>query len=437
MSRRPVIIALAVFATSPCFARIITVDDNGPADFNSIQAAINDANNGDIILVQPGIYTGDGNRDIDFLGKAITVKSENGPENCIIDCDATYEDNHRGFYFVHNEGRDSVLDGLTITNAYVVVGCEGGAGIYIDGASPTINNCIITANMAELLPESLCYCYGGAIYIGDGSYPLFTNCIITNNSVGNWGRGGGIYCSGYPAASAYIQNCIISDNIAVGTESMGGGIYCDNMSELIMSNCTVADNLASQGGGGIHFIKYTGSPLRRIRNSIIWSNSPEQIHANNESYMFVMYSDVSGGWSGTGNIDADPCFADAANNDYHLKSETGRWNPISQSWVQDSATSPCIDAGNSSLDWTVELWPHGKRINMGAYGGTPEASMSLSQIGNAADLNNNSQVDYIDLMIFVDKWLCRQVLLPEDLDRNGAVNFIDFAIFANNWFWEE
>ena len=435
MSRRPVIIALAVFATSPCFARIITVDDNGPADFNSIQAAINDANNGDIITVQPGIYTGDGNRDIDFLGKVITVKSENGPENCIIDCDATYEDNHRGFYFVHNEGRDSVLDGLTITNAYIVVMCEGGAGIYIDGASPTINNCIITANMAELLPESLCYCYGGAIYIGDGSYPLFTNCTISYNSVGNWGRGGGIYFYYSAAARAYLKNCVISGNAALGIDSAGGGIYFDLYSGFtIMFNCTIADNLATQGGGGVYSCS---NALKVITNSIIWGNSPEQIYAVDKTKIIVSYSDVSGGWSGTGNINADPCFADAANNDHHLKSQAGRWDANSKTWVEDQSQSPAIDAGSPSSDWTAELWPHGKRINMGAYGGTPQASMSLSEAGNAADLNNNSQVNYIDLMTFVDKWLCRQVLLPEDLDRNGAVNFIDFAIFANNWFWEE
>ncbi|MBN2588373.1 MAG: hypothetical protein JXA96_00805, partial [Sedimentisphaerales bacterium] len=66
--------------------RIIYVDYDCPADFNNIQAAIDDANDGDIVLVAPGTYTGEGNRDIDFMGKAITVKSEYGPESCIIQC---------------------------------------------------------------------------------------------------------------------------------------------------------------------------------------------------------------------------------------------------------------------------------------------------------------------------------------------------------------
>ena len=74
---------------------------------------------------------------------------------------------------------------------------------------------------------------------------------------------------------------------------------------------------------------------------------------------------------------------------------------------------------------------------MGAYGGTPEASMSLSDEGNIADIDANDVVDYIDLKLFTNKWLYQEILRPEDLDRNGFVNFIDFAIFANYWLWAE
>lgn len=57
-----------------------------PKEYSTIQAAINAAADGDTVMVADGVYTGDGNRNIDFKGKAITVMSENGPENCIIDC---------------------------------------------------------------------------------------------------------------------------------------------------------------------------------------------------------------------------------------------------------------------------------------------------------------------------------------------------------------
>jgi parallel beta-helix repeat protein len=134
---------LPVFA---CHARTITVDDDGIADFNNIQAAINDANDGDVIVVSPGRYTGNGNRDIDFLGKAITVRSIDPNDSAviaatIIDANGTSSDHHRGFYFHNSEGPNSILAGFTIANGYT-----NDAGIYCDGTSPTIKNCTMINN---------------------------------------------------------------------------------------------------------------------------------------------------------------------------------------------------------------------------------------------------------------------------------------------------
>jgi hypothetical protein len=140
---------ILVFLLSTTFtssaARTIHVDNNGPADFNNIQAAIDDSNDGDTIIVSDGTYTGDGNRDIDFLGKAITLRSENGPVNCIIDCQGSEADPHRGFTFHSGEGPNSVLAGLTITN-----GARFGAGgIHCEYSSPKITNCVITNALCE------------------------------------------------------------------------------------------------------------------------------------------------------------------------------------------------------------------------------------------------------------------------------------------------
>ena len=100
-------------------------------------------------------------------------------------------------------------------------------------------------------------------------------------------------------------------------------------------------------------------------------------------------------------------------------------------------TQTCIDAGDPNSDWTAELWPHGKRINVGGYGGMTEASMSLSDVGNIADLNNDDMVDLFDFAIFSNDWQAEDILLSEDLDRNGVVNFADFAIFADEWLWKQ
>jgi hypothetical protein len=90
----------------------------------------------------------------------------------------------------------------------------------------------------------------------------------------------------------------------------------------------------------------------------------------------ITYSDIQGGFNGEGNIDTDPLFVDAANGDYHLMSQSGRWNPASESWIMDDVTSPCIDAGDPGTSVGLEPSPNGGIINMGAYGGTAQASKS-------------------------------------------------------------
>ncbi|MCD6395183.1 MAG: hypothetical protein J7M40_16990, partial [Planctomycetes bacterium] len=110
-----------------------------------------------------------------------------------------------------------------------------------------------------------------------------------------------------------------------------------------------------------------------IRNSVIWGNGNWQIIWGSPS---IEFSNVEGGWEGQGNIDVDPMFADADSGEYHLKSEAGRWDPVAGQWAHDPNTSPCIDGGDPNSNWHGEYWPHGGRINMGAYGGTKYASMS-------------------------------------------------------------
>jgi len=212
-----------------------------------------------------------------------------------------------------------------------------------------------------------------------------------------------------------ITECIISGNWA---DYSGGGISSGASGTKIL-NCTVIDNGAGTRSGGFD---YMNSNFTNILSScILWGNTaptgPQIGGTSRVGRPIVIYNNIDGGYEGLGNMNADPQFAI---DGYHLLPQ-----------------SPCIDAGDASSDWNAELWPHGKRINMGAYGGTPEASMSPSSVGNIADLNNDGFVNYKDLKSFADKWPVQQVLLREDFDRNGSVNFGDFCILAENWLWEE
>jgi len=116
-----------------------------------------------------------------------------------------------------------------------------------------------------------------------------------------------------------------------------------------------------------------------VTNCIVWDNTGGQIIDAQDSRATVSYSDIQDGWTGAGqyNIDDEPLFAYSANGNYYPKSQAGRWDSNSQSWVVDNVTSPCIDAGDPGTPVGLEPLPNGGVINMGAYGGTPQASMSF------------------------------------------------------------
>jgi hypothetical protein len=121
-----------------------------PTHYPTIQAAINAANDGDTVLVADGTYTGSGNRDIDFNGKAITVRSKNGPNNCIIDCNGTTANPHRGFYFHSGENTNSILDGFTVTGGYAYSDDIAFSGGMYNSGNATITNCVLYNDIASL-----------------------------------------------------------------------------------------------------------------------------------------------------------------------------------------------------------------------------------------------------------------------------------------------
>jgi parallel beta-helix repeat protein len=259
--------------------------------------------------------------------------------------DCTISDNtateHGGGIYCYSSS--PTITGCTITGN---AGNDAGAGgILCQGGSPTITDCTITGNTA--------YQYGGGIYITSSSSPTITNCTISENTAGDYG--GGIY--GTSSVSPTITNCTINDNSA----SQGGGINFRNYSTPEITNCTISNNSATyQYGGGIHCATGTSAV---VVNSILWGDTAEvsgdEIYLDGTSSIDITYSDIEGGWTGTGNINSDPLFVDDTNadpglRDYHLS----------------TVNSPCVDYGTSSGapsdDIDGESRPNGSGDDMGS-----------------------------------------------------------------------
>jgi hypothetical protein len=169
----------------------------------------------------------------------------------------------------------------------------------------------------------------------------------------------------------------------------GGALVACQDSRARFINCTIADN--SVGPQGAVF-SLTDSEVD-LRNSIVWGNGGPLLDLVSGSGPAITYSDIEGGWPGLGVLNADPSFAypgywhnagtpaDPADDfwvagDYHLQSPQGRFEPAQKVWILDPVSSPCLDAGSPSAIWSQEPKPHGSRTNLGAYGGTTQASKS-------------------------------------------------------------
>jgi len=326
----------------------------------------------------------------------------------------------------------AILDGFFVVSGHADgvedFGYSMGGGFYCDSGNPRIIDCVFSQNTCNVYGAGI-FLYGpckteiadcqivdnstlddgGGIFIRNkgglklGCEPLIAGCVIRGNWAGD--GSGGIRCDDF--ANATIRNCVIESNASVDE---GGGISCKWQCEPIIENCIITGN-SSYYGGGIYCIETEVN----VVNSILWQN-----RANHGSQiamkllgeeewrtytrLTISYSDIQGSRSGVyvddgcelnwslGNIDIYPEFVregywtepsprspDSSvwiEGDYHLKSEAGWWDPINESWVIDNITSPCIDAGDPNMPVCDEPEPNGDRINMGAYGGTAEASKS-------------------------------------------------------------
>lgn len=247
---------MSVALSIPASATPYVIRADGTGDFPTIQTAIDDPGvvAGDELVLADGTFVGNGNRDIHYRGKAITIRSQNGPGVCIIDCQGV---GLRGFVFQNGEGPGSVLESVTITGGFIDL--DNGAAILIESASPTIRDCFITSNVIDEAGS------GGGIACMAGSSPRIEQCTLSGNRAGRRfsGDGGGIFADG--SSNPTIEGCVVFDNSAANPGGgSGGGIAC---SAGTITNCDIINNSAGSGGGGIFCGASTVSGSRIHLNS--------------------------------------------------------------------------------------------------------------------------------------------------------------------------
>jgi len=325
------IFCFAIFAPVTAFSAVINV----PSDQPTIQSGISAAATGDTVLVAPGIYTGEGNRDIDFSGKSVVLLSAGGPDVTIIDCQGSSIEPHRAFYFHNGEDTTSTINGLTIKNGY---NTSGGA-IYCRSLSfPIFNNCVFENNIAS---------GSGGVSSGFEGSPRFRDCTFLGNQAD---YGGALI---YGLVWFEVTSCLFKDNNAIH----GGAISAEQTNPNI-TQCVFIHNTATEEGGSL----YIGSTSNAKINACTFYGDSAQNGASIycDWFQFDMdssiisfsrggppvvftdfsnsahirccdiYGNIGGDWIGdiadmaeiNGNFSANPLYCNTAGDNYHISSNS-------------------------------------------------------------------------------------------------------------------
>jgi hypothetical protein len=226
--------AFVVVASVPAAAITYVVSADGLGDYSTIQAAVDVAVDGDTIELTDETFTGDGNRDIVVPSVSVLIRSQGGdPTACIIDCQGSARDEHRGFHFTSTGSGTARLQDIGIMNGYVTT--DGGGGIWIQGADSDLVNCIVYQCTAVGGVVR-----GGGLYVSNVGGPWVRDCIFTGNT-GDYG--GGVAVAG---GGGFYERCAIIDNEAT---SIGGGLYVSAVGTTEFSDCEIVSNIALRAGG--------------------------------------------------------------------------------------------------------------------------------------------------------------------------------------------
>ncbi|MHC4291770.1 MAG: right-handed parallel beta-helix repeat-containing protein [Planctomycetota bacterium] len=456
--------------------------------FDEIQEAIDIVDVNDIVLVQTGTYY----ENLVFPGIDFVLTSSNPLDETVVS-NTIVDGNDLGrvVTFAGTESPQCILTGLTIFNGYYRTFSPNdmGGGVFGNHTAATISHCIISENYIYAAGGGIAQCTGlienciidnnhsggaGAIYDCTG---VIKNCTITNNHSYNEGMHSGSSGGTITSSNASIESCVISNNIS----AQGSTIIWHNGA---IFNCVISGNsiVSSQGilvsrGAGISMctgdIKnctITGNRAANtpgiydcsgvVENCIIISNvGNNPFFPQVESCPQIRYCCFMDG-NDNGNFDTDPLFVQYGHwhdnftpwdpsddiwteGDYHLKSGGWRWDAVSEQWISDALTSRCIDAGNPGMGLGEEFMSgeidpgnvrgQNVRINMGAYGGTSEASLASPGWALLCDLDNSGNVSVDDFISMGELWLQTGAGQPTDVSRDGIVNLEDMGLLGQDW----
>jgi predicted outer membrane repeat protein len=383
------------------------VSPDGAGDYPTIQAAINAAADGDLILLTAGTFVGSGNRDLRYFGKAITIRSQDGDPNlCRIDCQHAYS----GVLFSHGEGSAATLEGVTIENGLWEYGggiscyrstptisncifsqCEAtgnGAGFHCKGAAPTVTDCVFEGNSSHN--------YGGGMHCDSTSAAILTNCEFVDNTAL---RGAGLSCTD---SSPTLSHCVLSGNSA---SSRGAGMYCSGSALPSLVQCTFLVNTCSLNGGGLYCASGSGAELDHCdfhnnsaqKGAGICLSAPLSVELSVCSFVGNV-SDISGGGLYAYQADATTTLTDCA-----FESNTGandggalhcrQSSPILTGCTFDENT--CSSGGGGALFCRESSSPHLASCtftaNSAPVGGGMYCSVSSPVLDDCSfDLNESS-----------------------------------------------
>jgi parallel beta-helix repeat protein len=246
---------------------------------------------------------------------------------------------------------------------------DHGGGIYVSTVGTEVRDNIIRGNRVG---ATVGYGWGGGILIAGAGADLTGNLIAFNTTPS---AGSGVFWD--EGAVGTMRNDLVVKNVCPSIA--GAAIYVDGgpggPSNVLLENVTIADHPCPGIGGAVYI--EDGSQIA-IRNAILWNNTQEFSTITGGGFS-ISYSITQA--SGTGNIVGDPLFADPLALDYHERSTAGRFTP--GGFVNDAMSSPALDAGDPASSYVQETQPNGGRVNLGAFGNTPEASRSPNGDGDA------------------------------------------------------